>query len=150
MHTCTHAAQNALRVRNPNSTLPGSQYEGIVEVFHNGAWGTVCNTNWNYHTAFVACRTAGFNSAVRAVTNTSYYGMGNGTVWLDNIQCTGSEATLFVCGHSNWGAVDSSCSDHSRDVAVVCSDGKKSTIFLEFHLSLAFTVDISTLLQSQS
>ena len=121
----TLTAQNALRVRNPNSTLPGSQYEGIVEVFHNGEWGTVCNTNWNYHTAFVACRTAGFNSAVRAVTNNTYYGRGNGTVWLDNIQCTGTEATLFDCARSNWGTVDSSCNDHTRDAAVVCSDGKR-------------------------
>ena len=123
-HTHTHTAQNALRVRNPNSTLPGSQYEGLVEVFHNGEWGTVCNTNWNYHSAFVACRTAGFNTAVQAVTDTSYYGRGNGTVWLDNVQCTGTEETLFDCTRSNWGVVDSSCSDHSRDAAVVCSDGK--------------------------
>ena len=122
-HDC-YAAQNALRVRNPNSTLPGSQYEGLVEVFHNGQWGTVCNTNWNYHSAFVACRTAGFNTAVQAVTDTSYYGRGNGTVWLDNVQCVGTEESLFDCSRNNWGIVDSSCSDHSRDAAVVCSDGK--------------------------
>ena len=121
----THAAQNALRVRNPNSTLPGSQYEGIVEVWHNGAWGTVCNTNWNYHTAFVACRTAGFNSAVRAVTNASYYGRGTGNVILDNVQCTGSEATLFDCPHASWRVVSSSCRNHARDAAVICSDGKR-------------------------
>ena len=118
-------AQNALRVRNPNSTLPGSQYEGIVEVYHNGAWGTVCNTNWNYHTAFVACRTAGFNSAVRAVNNASYYGRGVGNVALDGVQCTGTEATLFDCPHSTWGVVDSSCRNHARDAAVICSDGKR-------------------------
>ena len=118
---------NLLRIHNHNSTLPGSQYEGIVEVFHNGAWGTVCNTNWNYHSAFVACRTAGFNSAVRAVTNGSYYGRGNGTVWLDNVQCTGNEASFFECAR-NWGNVDSSCNDHTRDAAVVCSDGRQKKI----------------------
>ena len=73
----------------------------------------------------MACRTAGFNSAVRAVTDTSYYGRGNGTVWLDNVQCTGSEETLFDCSRSSWGVVDSSCNDHSKDAAVVCSDGKE-------------------------
>ena len=122
MHT--FAAQNVLRIRNPNSTLPGSQYEGIVEVYHNGQWGTVCNTNWNYHAAFAACRTAGFNSAVRAVTDTNYYGRGNGTVWLDNVQCSGNEATLFDCDYGSWGVVGSRCSNHANDAAVVCSDGK--------------------------
>ena len=120
----THTGQNSLRVRNPNSTYPGSQYEGIVEVYHNGEWGTICNRNWNYHTAFVACRTAGFNSAVRAVLDATYFGGGVGQVQLDNVQCTGSEATLWDCSHSSWLDVDASCQNHARDAAVVCSDGK--------------------------
>ena len=115
-------------MRNPNSTsYPGSQYEGIVEVLHNSVWGTICNRNWNYHTAFVACRTAGFNSAVRAVLDTTYFGGGVGNVLLDNVQCTGSEATLWDCSHSQWGVVDSSCRNHARDAAVICSDGETNT-----------------------
>ena len=114
-------------MRNPsNVTYDGSQYEGIVEVFHNGEWGTVCNRNWNYHTAFVACRTAGFNSAVRAVLNASYFGGGVGPIQLDNVQCTGSEATLWDCRHSSWRTIDSSCQNHARDAAVICSDGKSN------------------------
>ena len=132
-HTHTHnfvyIAQNALRVRNPNSTLPGSQYEGIVEVWHNGEWGTVCNTNWNYHTALVACRTAGFNSAVRAVLNASYYGRGVGDVLLDNIQCTGSESALWDCSRSRWNVTGASCRNHARDAAVICSDGERNFIW---------------------
>lgn len=120
------AGKNELRIRNPNSTLPGSQYEGIVEVYHNGAWGTVCNTNWNLQTAFVACRTAGFNSAVQVVTDVHQYGGGTGDVLLDDVQCTGNEADFFDCSHGSWRSVDSSCLNHSRDAAVVCSDGKIS------------------------
>ena len=119
------SGQNVLRVRNPNSTLPGSQYEGLVEIFHNGAWGTVCNTNWDRHAAIVACRTAGFNTAVQAVTDGQQYGGGTGTVWLDNVRCTGNEENFFACSHGSWGNVANSCLDHSRDAAVVCSDGKR-------------------------
>ncbi len=71
----------------------------------------------------MACRTAGFSSAVRAVTDGSYYGSGQGSVLLNNVQCTGDEATLFGCSHSSWGNVPSNC-DHSNDAAVVCSDSK--------------------------
>ncbi|XP_064385063.1 deleted in malignant brain tumors 1 protein-like isoform X2 [Halichondria panicea] len=115
------SAQNLLRVRNPNTTDVGSQYEGIVEVFHNGAWGTICNTHWTLNDALVACRTVGFSSAVRAVTDGSYYGAGLGSVYLNDVHCTGEETTLFNCSHSSWGNVPSSC-DHSNDAAVVCSD----------------------------
>lgn len=122
-YTLSYTAQNALRVRNPNTTDVGSQYEGIVEVYHNGAWGTVCNRHWTFNDALVACRTAGFSSAVRAVTDGSFYGPGVGNVILDDVHCTGDETNLFSCSLSSWGDVSSSC-DHSRDAGVVCSDSK--------------------------
>ena len=123
-HLHTRTAQNVLRVRNPNSTDIGAQYEGIVEVRHNGVWGTVCNTQWTFNDALVACRTAGFASAVRAVTDGSYYGGGTGQVVLGNVICDGSENTLFDCRHDSWGSVSSSCRDHTHDAGVVCSDSK--------------------------
>lgn len=119
-HACT--GQNTLRVHSPNITLSASHYmyEGIVEIYHNGEWGTICNTNWNYNNSLLVCQMAGFNSVV---TGATYHGRGNGTVWLDNIQCTGSETTLFECTHGRWGVVGDDCLDHSRDVTVVCSKG---------------------------
>ena len=58
-----------------NSTLPGSQYEGRVEVYSNGEWATVCARDWTYEDAEVVCRMAGFAVAVRPVTG-GYYGQG--------------------------------------------------------------------------
>ncbi len=42
---------------------------------------------------------------------------GNGTIWLDNVACRGSETDIADCPHSSWGRHD--CS-HSEDVAVRC------------------------------
>ena len=58
-----------------NSTLPGSQYEGRVEVYNNGEWATVCAHDWTYEDAEVVCRMAAFAVAVRPVTG-GYYGQG--------------------------------------------------------------------------
>ena len=120
-HTFTLAAQNQLRIRNMNISNPFGQYEGIVEVYHNGQWGTVCDTRWTYQDALLACLTAGFQSAVRPVTDGSL-GRGSGTVQLGYVECAGSEATLFDCPKSSW--VPGNCTDHTQDVAVVCSDGR--------------------------
>ena len=49
----------------------------------------------------------------------SRFGLGSGTVWLDNVRCTGRETTLASC--SNSGVGGGNC-DHSDDVAVYCTN----------------------------
>jgi len=101
------------------------QYSGLVEVYHNGAWGTVCASTWTYENALLACRTAGFNSAVRGLSQGNlFYGGGTGNVLLDNVRCTGNEASFFDCPANQWGVVGSGCSGHQNDAAAVCSDGE--------------------------
>lgn len=49
---------------------------------------------------------------------------GNGTIWLDNMECTGNERRLAYCSRNKWGVND--CS-HSEDVGIECihsTDGK--------------------------
>jgi len=40
-------------------------------------------------------------------------------IWLDGVQCTGSEDSLTECRHRDWG--DSDC-DHMDDVSIACYD----------------------------
>jgi len=44
---------------------------------------------------------------------------GTGTIWLDDLRCTGRETHLFQCGHNGWGVHD--CG-HYEDVAISCND----------------------------
>ena len=45
------------------------------------------------------------------------YGAGSGQIWLDNVQCTGTETSIAHCRHSSWGSHN--CR-HSDDVSVSC------------------------------
>ena len=119
-------------VRLVNSNNTGSQYEGRIEIFHNGVWGTICDHDWDLVDAKVACRMLGFSGALRAVTN-AYYGRGAGRVWLDNVECTGTETSLLNCSHSRFGSVDSNCLDHHNDAGVVCFDGRFTQQVSQYH-----------------
>ena len=44
--------------------------------------------------------------------------MGEGKIWLDCLECDGSETSIYDCTHTGWGVHN--C-DHSEDVAVRCA-----------------------------
>ncbi|XP_031566226.1 deleted in malignant brain tumors 1 protein-like isoform X3 [Actinia tenebrosa] len=90
---------------------------GVIQVYHNGQWGTVCYDSWDWNEAHVACRQLGFTKAV----NYDYDGRGEGPVWLDDMACTGSEASLQDCSHPGWEVVNSHCNSHTNDAVVECS-----------------------------
>ncbi|XP_041743868.1 lysyl oxidase homolog 2A [Coregonus clupeaformis] len=92
-------------------------YEGRVEVYYNGEWGTVCDDDFSIHAANVVCRELGYVEAV-SWSPSSKYGKGEGRIWLDNVHCSGQERTLAQCESNGFGVSD--CK-HSEDVGVVCS-----------------------------
>ena len=68
----------------------------------------------------VACRQLGFTLAVD-VRVSSFYGGGEGMVWLDRVGCSGEEVEVMQCNHSDWGIVSEACRNHSSDAGVVCA-----------------------------
>ncbi|KAI1887087.1 hypothetical protein AGOR_G00202510 [Albula goreensis] len=132
-HECTHRQDVALRCerRIESNHIPGpppatgmlvrlvggqSRKEGRVEVLLNGQWGSVCDDGWNDLNAAVVCRQLGF-SGVSKARSMAYFGEGRGPIHLDNIRCTGKEASLGECPSEGQDAHD--CR-HSEDAGVTC------------------------------
>ena len=91
-----------------------TQYEGRVEVYYNGEWGTVCDDGWDLNDAQVVCGQLGFGPAIA----TAFYGEGSGQIWLDDMNCTGTELYIEDCSHNGWGIED--C-NHTKDAGVQCA-----------------------------
>uniref|UniRef100_A0A8C6DQS8 SRCR domain-containing protein n=1 Tax=Moschus moschiferus TaxID=68415 RepID=A0A8C6DQS8_MOSMO len=90
---------------------------GRLEVFYQGAWGTVCDDLWDLPEANVVCRQLGCGWAVVALGE-AHFGEGSGKILLDNVQCRGHEEHLDECSHTGWFAHN--CG-HGEDAGVVCS-----------------------------
>ncbi|XP_041464645.1 deleted in malignant brain tumors 1 protein-like isoform X2 [Lytechinus variegatus] len=90
--------------------------EGRVEIFHDGLWGTVCDDSWDVNDARVVCRQLGYSGDVLA-RSYAHYGQGSGPIYLDDVDCTGSESSLMYCSNRGWGIHN--CV-HSEDAGVFC------------------------------
>lgn len=90
--------------------------EGRVELYRQG-WGTICDDAWDLPDAQIVCRLLGCGDAV-AARGESFFGPGVGTIIMDNVKCTGTEASLLQCSHIPW---DVHNCDHSEDAGVTCS-----------------------------
>ncbi|EDO39899.1 predicted protein [Nematostella vectensis] len=115
--------------------------EGRVEVYHNGAWGTVCDDEWSIRLANVVCRSLGFSFALQ-VRDRAAFGEGTGPIHMDNVHCTGSEMSLVKCGHRGWGI--SNC-QHKEDVGVVCSERQAQVRLVNGNTPLEGRVELSYL-----
>ncbi|XP_048036362.1 deleted in malignant brain tumors 1 protein-like isoform X2 [Megalobrama amblycephala] len=89
---------------------------GRVEILYNDQWGTVCDDGWDIEDAEVVCRQLGCGRAVRAHSD-AHFGQGSDPIWLDNVECSGSESFLTQCSQNLLG--DHNCG-HQEDAGVVC------------------------------
>ncbi|KAM5227912.1 lysyl oxidase homolog 3 isoform 4-T4 [Ctenodactylus gundi] len=98
--------------------FPRKPYEGRVEIQRAGEWGTICDDDFTLQAAHVLCRELGFTEAT-GWTHSAKYGPGSGRIWLDNLNCRGTERSVTECASRGWG--NSDCT-HDEDAGVICKD----------------------------
>ena len=103
-------------VNNHNS----HNYEGRVEVYHSGQWGTICGSQWDIHDGDVVCKQLGYRGAVR-IWSYNHFGRGTGRVW-NSVGCRGNETNLAECDFSGWGA--GYCRSYRNSAGVTCSSSE--------------------------
>ena len=115
-----------------------------MDVCAFGRWGTVCDDQFDSSDAIVVCRQLGLSkyelssslcpyhftnisvhskatkinvSTGGGVVLRSGYSDGTGNIWLDDLDCDGSEDNIFDCSAAPLGG--SNCGHH-EDVGVMC------------------------------
>ena len=110
------------RMRCPKGTPSGTMRMSkcgvsscLVQVKHEGEWGTICGSGVSHTTGLLICKELGFPGLKRV----EEAGRGSGRIWLSQVSCTGSEVSATMCSHRNWGDVRG-C-NHLNDLGVCCS-----------------------------
>ncbi|KAH3870890.1 hypothetical protein DPMN_034081, partial [Dreissena polymorpha] len=107
------------RPLTPMRFVGGTNYSGRVEIEYKGVWGTICDNYFDENDAKVICRMKGLNTKSLAIRTNGFYGMGNESILLSNLNCRGDEPDISECSIGyQWGS--SYCS-HNNDVAVQCN-----------------------------
>ncbi|XP_078380297.1 scavenger receptor cysteine-rich domain-containing protein DMBT1-like [Oculina patagonica] len=101
--------------------------EGFVQVYYNDTWGWICDQKWDKKDADVVCRMLGFEESSFAVytVRSAFCVQENTVTWLNNVQCSGNERSLFSCAHDEWENLNciARCATR-RKAGVVCKDPK--------------------------
>ncbi|XP_044754484.1 endoplasmin-like [Coccinella septempunctata] len=95
------------------------EYEGNVEILHEGRWGAICDDEWDSAEAKVICNQLGYKNGTSKYTGNAYFGPAKRKFWMDNIYCEGSEKEITSCRFDGWGSND--C-DVTEAAGVICDE----------------------------
>jgi hypothetical protein len=112
INTCISGETSAVRLIG--GAVPS---EGRLEVLYNSTWGTVCNDYFSWKDAIVVCRQLNYVGVLSISPNASPFGAGDGPIWLDNVDCNGSEDSILDCQHRGLGIHN--CG-HTDDIGIIC------------------------------
>ena len=111
--------------------------EGRVEICIDNQYGTVCDDRWDELEATVVCRQLQHTSTgirnyyivwslyvimidVIPVRKLELkYGVGNASIYLDDLDCSGSEANLLRCASDSHGRAQHDCT-HEENAGIKC------------------------------
>jgi len=95
--------------------IDGGPYSGLLQIYYNGVWGTVCDDGFTAVDARVVCRQLGYGTAGANAVQDPTSGEHNGPILLDDVGCAGTESRLLDCNHRTIGTHN--C-QHYEDVRV--------------------------------
>ncbi|KAH1170203.1 neurotrypsin [Mauremys mutica] len=88
--------QGSVRLRGGKN-----EFEGTVEVYLNGIWGTICSSHWDNNDASVICRQLELGKRGTA-TYTPFSGLGLIPVYWSDVRCHGDEENILLCEKDIW------------------------------------------------
>ena len=99
--------------------------EGFLEMYYDMQWGTICSDGWDSLDTAVACSQLGFTDVVSFSASSNPASVQ--PVHSSNVQCTGTENSIFTCGQD---PIGSNTCNHTKDVKVACGNAVGEYIYI--------------------
>ncbi|KAG8599215.1 hypothetical protein GDO81_002944 [Engystomops pustulosus] len=110
--TCSDQDFNVTLVSGSN------RCSGRLEVEHDGEWTAVCDYNWSRMNSRVVCKQLKCGPPVNSM-QCGFLKKGSGSIWMNEVKCTGGEAALSECPMSS--LTKHNCV-HKNDVWMTCRE----------------------------
>ena len=104
-------------------------YSGVLQVFHKGVWGMVCDDHWNWNNGPVVCRQLGVGTFRHY--SRPFQGQTQ-VVWLDEVLCSGTEEKLEHCSHHAWGYHN--CDPRFEAIYIMCNEHRKCFVVCRIYI----------------
>ncbi len=97
MLTTTCIVQNSVSLSEVDSDNCGK-----VMLFHAGVWGAVTGDSFDDESAAIVCRQMGLTGG-KGLKKYTWTWERRDRIWMDDVHCAGTEASLAECAFNGWG-----------------------------------------------